>query len=177
MLLDHYRAMARNNAWSNLRLYRACAELNASDYKAQRPSFFGSIHLILNHILIVDWLYLDALEGLAKREFAGDEAIADFATLSEAQSASDRRLIAYCDGLGEPDFNREVILPREAGPRRDSVQAILIHLFIHQVHHRGQVHGLLSQTQVPPPQLDEFFLAEDEPKRRAEIEALGLEPR
>ena len=31
---------------------------------------------------------------------------------------------------------------------------LLAHLFNHQTHHRGQVHGLLSQTDVPPPSLD-----------------------
>ena len=45
--VEHVRAMARNNAWSNLRLHRACAQLSETDYKAARTSFFPSIHLTL----------------------------------------------------------------------------------------------------------------------------------
>ena len=37
-LVDHFRAMARNNLWSNHRLYAACAELSDSQYRAERTS-------------------------------------------------------------------------------------------------------------------------------------------
>lgn len=33
---------------------------------------------------------------------------------------------------------------------------------------------MLAATSVPPPQLDEFFLASDEPLRRDELVRLGL---
>ena len=51
---------------------------------------------------------------------------------------------------------------------------MLLHLFLHQVHHRGQVHDMLAQTDVPPPQLDEFLLEEDAARRAADLEALDL---
>jgi uncharacterized damage-inducible protein DinB len=51
---------------------------------------------------------------------------------------------------------------------------VLNHLFVHQIHHRGQVHAMLAGTSVKPPQLDEFFLAQDEPLRRHELLALAL---
>ena len=50
-------------------------------------------------------------------------------------------------------------------------------LFVHQVHHRGQVHDLLSQTAVAPPQLDEFFLSQDASRRSAEMQTLSLAKR
>ena len=62
---------ARNNAWSNHRLLGACAELTDDEYRAPRPSFFGSIHATLDHILIVDILYLDRLTG--QRRVAPDQ--------------------------------------------------------------------------------------------------------
>jgi hypothetical protein len=34
---------------------------------------------------------------------------------------------------------------------------------------------MLAGTEVVPPQLDEFFLAQDAPLRAAELEALGFE--
>jgi uncharacterized damage-inducible protein DinB len=50
---------------------------------------------------------------------------------------------------------------------------LLLHLFQHQVHHRGQAHAMLSGTAVAPPQLDEFFSADDAPLREADLAALG----
>jgi uncharacterized damage-inducible protein DinB len=58
-----YRAMAYNNAWSNHRLLTACAKLTQAEFTARRTGFFPSLRATLNHILIVDHFYVDALEG------------------------------------------------------------------------------------------------------------------
>jgi len=60
--LQAMRSMAHNNAWANHRLLRACAQLTQPEFEATRNSFFPSIQTTLNHILIVDWFYVDALE-------------------------------------------------------------------------------------------------------------------
>ena len=57
-LFAHFRAMARNNLWSNDRLLGACAELTSEELHAPRVSFFPSLMLTLNHILRVDAYYL-----------------------------------------------------------------------------------------------------------------------
>ena len=51
---DHPRLMARHSRWANARLYDAVALLDAEDYHADRPAFFGSIHNTLSHILVGD---------------------------------------------------------------------------------------------------------------------------
>ncbi|TIW09030.1 MAG: damage-inducible protein DinB, partial [Mesorhizobium sp.] len=61
-LLYHFRRMARNNLWSNDRLYRAVLQLKPGEFEAERTSFFPSIKETLNHILAVDHIYLDFLE-------------------------------------------------------------------------------------------------------------------
>ncbi len=180
-LVVHFRAMAGNNAWANHRLLEACARLGEDDYKARRTSFFPSIHLTLNHILLVDWYYLDALDngGRRWRELyaLGDEPCPTFAALRPAQTAADRRLIAYCEALGEAAVDATLILNRPGDVKHpERVRDVLAHLFQHAIHHRGQVHAMLAGTTVAPPQLDEFFLAQDAPLRAAELELLGLEP-
>jgi uncharacterized damage-inducible protein DinB len=178
MLNSHFRAMAGNNAWSNHRLLQACAGLSDEDYRAQRVSFFPSIHLTLNHVLVVDWYYLDALErgGRGLEFYEIEEPCADLARLIGEQSAADRRLIAYCDELTSQRLADIVVLERPGGLRNpERVQHVLAHLFVHQIHHRGQVHAMLAGTSVPPPQLDEFFLAQDAVLRAQDFAALGFE--
>jgi uncharacterized damage-inducible protein DinB len=177
MLSTHYRAMARNNAWSNHRLLRACSGLSQEEFEAPRVSFFPSLQLTLNHILLVDWYYLDALEegGRGLATFASDVACATVPDLAVAQRAADVRLVRHCDGLDDVALERVVTLDRgEHGLQAESVDAVLAHLFVHQVHHRGQAHAMLAGTRVAPPQLDEFFLAGDAPLREAELRELGL---
>lgn len=96
--------------------------------------------------------------------------------LFDAQGASDRRLIAFCDHLSAADLDRRVITDRrEDGKIPERISDLLAHLFIHDIHHRGQVHAMLSGTSVKPPQLDEFFLDYDLKLRRAEVERLAID--
>jgi uncharacterized damage-inducible protein DinB len=176
MLADHFRAMARNNAWSNHRLLAACGRLTPEAYFAPRTSFFPSIHLTLNHILIVDWYYIDALEGgsLGPLAYADQTPCADLAALEAAQREADRRLIAWCDAADEARLAAEVTLLRAEGKRFPERAAdVLAHLFIHQIHHRGQVHAMLSGSDVKPPQLDEFFLRQDAHFRAGDLAELA----
>jgi uncharacterized damage-inducible protein DinB len=177
-LLTHDRRMARNNRWSNDRLYRAVLALKPGEFEAPRTSFFPSIKETLNHILAVDQLYLDFLEEGGVGAAACDNFI-EFdnpEALAEAQIRSDQRLIAFCDELAADGLRRRVLTDRRAdGQIPERIGDLLAHLFIHQIHHRGQVHAMLSGTSVKPPQLDEFFLDYDLALRRDEVERLGLD--
>ncbi len=180
--LRHYLyAQACNNAWSNLRLLRACAALSDAEFAAPRTGFFPSLMDTLNHIVTVDWLYVDALErAVAGRPVNADSArffeppspFATCATLAPAQRAVDQRLIALCAGL--TDLSPTVSIQRADHVEREPLVRVLGHLFQHQIHHRGQAHAMLADTAVNPPQLDEFFLAEEAPLRAEELLALGL---
>jgi len=173
-LLCYYRTMARNNAWSNHRLLAACAALSQQEFNAPRVSFFPSLTSTLNHILFVDRYYLDALAGRA-RPFDEADPCTTVAALRTAQSASDRRLIAWCDELAAPGLARPVVLIRDQGRAlEDRTDRVLAHLFVHQIHHRGQAHAMLAGTRVAPPQLDEFLLATDAALRSDDLLALGF---
>lgn len=169
-LCAHYATMARNNRWSNYRLHAVCGALPDEEYHRRRESFFGSIHATLEHILIVDYAYYNRLTG----ESHSAEDL-DRVALTEAQRVSDERLIAYCDRLRPTSLERVVTFVNSEGVHNaDPVHHVLSHLFVHQIHHRGQVHGLLSTTSVAPPQLDEFFLSGDLPRRERELAEIGL---
>ena len=173
---DLLRAQARNNAWSNHRLLRACERLAPGEFEETRVSFFPSLQKTLNHILIVDWYYLDGLEqgGRGPAVYAEELPFPRLADLAAAQRESDARLLRFCDGLGEDDLLRRVALDRgEHGLTQECVHAVLSHLFAHQIHHRGQAHAMLSGTSVAPPQLDEFLMPSDAPLREADMRALG----
>jgi uncharacterized damage-inducible protein DinB len=168
-------AQAQNNAWANHRLLGACARLPAAELAAPRVGFFPSLLATLNHILIVDWFYVDALEGgsLGLDAFVDEVPCRTLADLRGEQSAVDRRLIAFCAALDEAALGKAVRLIRDDGDRIERCDRVLLHLFEHQIHHRGQAHCMLSGTGVAPPQLDEFFLDQDAEIRRGELAALG----
>ncbi|WP_446720573.1 DinB family protein [Mesorhizobium sp. L-2-11] len=67
-----------------------------------------------------------------------------------------------------------IVVTKIIGKIPERIGDLLAHLFIHDIHHRGQVHAMLSGTSVKPPQLDEFFLDYDLKLREAEVERLDL---
>ena len=76
-----------------------------------------------------------------------------------AQAADDGALIGLIDGLDDDAITRLVRYTTidEFTDHADPLWLLLVNLFNHQTHHRGQVHDLLSQTAVAPPPLDLIF--------------------
>ena len=174
-LVSYFRALAGNNHWSNHRLYEACSSLTEDEHRRQRPSFFGSIHSTLNHIVIVDLIYLGRLTETELVPLECEQLHSDFGTLREAQYQTDGKLINFCESLESSTLSTTVTYKRINDEwYTEEVGRVLAHLFIHQIHHRGQVHDMLSATSVPPPQLDEFFLSGDLPLREQELKELNL---
>ena len=170
-----FRKLAQANRLANARLHRACALLAALDLTSARPAFFGSIQATLNHILLVDRFYLNALEGGALNRPALDEARAcpDLATLIRWQEATDLLLLAHVEAQSAESLAEIVTVDRGDRAQRDRRDDLLSHVFQHQTHHRGQVHGMLSATSVRPPQLDEFIVGDDHAARAGDMTALG----
>jgi uncharacterized damage-inducible protein DinB len=174
-LRQTFRVMAYNNAWANHRLLSACGKLTQAEFEAPRTSFFPSIQATLNHILIIDWFYVDALEGgtLGPAAWAHPIPCPTVPDLHKEQAAVDHRLIAWCDALAGGGPDQIIHVHRATRVQTERADRLLLHLFQHQIHHRGQAHAMLSGTPVQPPQLDEFFSVAEAPKRAAEFAELG----
>jgi len=167
---------AHANRLANRRLQASLAGLSTSDLHAKRTSFFPTLIGTLNHLLAVDRYYIAALYGepdmeAQYRRYAPHDELAPYAA---AQDASDNKLIAFCDKLDDAGANAIVDMLHGDGPTKSDLACLVLeHLFMHQTHHRGQVHAMLAGTQVKPPQLDEFIMRVDEPFRVMEMSSLG----
>lgn len=182
-LARHFAIEAYNQAWANHRLLKVCAQLTQDEFRAQRTSFFPSIKSTYNHILTVDWYYVELLEHAvagrepkkdARRHFDPEEPFEQCEDLGREQRAVDKRLISLCEKLSMTDLDKPVFVPRPNGVVRDRVLRILAHLFQHDIHHRGQVHAMLSGTRISPPQLDEFYCTNESDLRSKDFAELGF---
>jgi uncharacterized damage-inducible protein DinB len=170
------RIQAHANRLANHRLHGTLAALTRDEFHAPRTGFFPSLAATLNHLLEVDLYYIAALRGDPDPRAVFERFVAaeDIPTLAAAQRASDERLIAFCNGLDGNGVAAEVAMPRRGGRvQRDRAAHVLQHLFMHQTHHRGQAHAMLSGTAVKPPQLDEFLMPSEPHLRVDEMTALG----
>jgi uncharacterized damage-inducible protein DinB len=159
VFLAHFETLTAYNRWANTRLYEACAGLGDAARKRDRRAFFGSIHKTLNHILVGDRLWLDRIEGIDSDAVTLDRVLFDdFDALRGARIAEDDRLGGVLANMDEERIAGDLAYRNVAGePFRTPMRLVLTHLFNHQTHHRGQVHGMLSHAGVPPPELDLIY--------------------
>jgi uncharacterized damage-inducible protein DinB len=175
--LPHYlRVQAHANRLMNQRLHAAMAPLTTAELHAPRTGFFPSLLATMNHILGVDRYYIAALwaEPHPDQVWHRFEPAQTLPELATAQAASDARLVAFAQTLDAAACAREVLMPRAAGRiQRDQVAHVMAHLLMHQTHHRGQVHAMLSGTPVAPPQLDEFMMPSEAHLRSHDMASAG----
>ena len=154
---ENFRQLAAYNHWANLRLYGAALELPEEAYRRPTGVFFGSLHGTLNHLLLTDRIWLKRLTGSGQHPDRLDAILYDDRRdLLSARIAEDARLKDLVDGYGEADLTATLSYQTTSGkPYRQPRQDILLHLFNHQTHHRGQAHACCSiLTGSEPPTLD-----------------------
>jgi uncharacterized damage-inducible protein DinB len=155
-LTGHYQMLARYNRIANERLYEACAKLSDEEYRQHRQASFGSIHSLLNHILLGDRIWIDRFEGGGLTTPALNTILYDqFGELRAARVEQDAKIEQFFGRADAGIFGKSFTYINSRGQQyTDQTFLAAAHLFNHQSHHRGQVHVLLSQTSVPPPSLD-----------------------
>ena len=142
---NHFLMQALNNAWANSTLYKAILPMSDEDVAAPRPAFFGSIIRTLNHIYEVDLYYMDALSnaGKGRKVFQRDD-VSCVKELGGLQSKVDGELAMYCHHATTETFAVNCKIERKNGHVDERVDWVLLHLFQHQTHHRGQVYAMLT---------------------------------
>ena len=154
--ITNFQLLANFNIWVNTKIFSACKELDDAEYKKDRRAFFSSIHGTLNHLLVVDRAYISRIEGKDHGLKSLDQILYEnLFQLEEARIKEDKRLVDLVNNLSEESIHKEITYNGfETGKTTYTINTILITLFNHQAHHRGQIHNMLSQAGIKPPQID-----------------------
>lgn len=153
---DYFATLADYNAWANRRLFQACEALSVTEYMRERISLFGSLHGTLNHILVADRIWIARIEGQTPPSLKLNQILyGDLIGLKVARFAEDEHIRIMIAGIAKDGLDRPLEYRNSRGDRFETpLHLVLGHFFNHHTHHRGQVHGLLCQTEVPPPPLN-----------------------
>ena len=158
MIASQFQKLAAYNKWANARLYAAALGLSENDYRKPTGVFFGSLHGTLNHLLLTDRLWLKRLTG------EGDDVpnrldemlFEDRTELARARHREDERIFNVIGRYDDQTFTEPFKYSNTSGKQFEQPLCdVLMHLFNHQAHHRGQAHSCLSiLTRQEPPSLD-----------------------
>jgi uncharacterized damage-inducible protein DinB len=155
---SYFQQLAKYNQWANARLYEAVFELSDEIYRKPTGVFFVSLHGTLNHLVLTDRLWLKRLTGVGEELPNQLNAILfkHLHELAEARSAEDKRILDVIDGYQDGDLTKMIKYANTSGKQFEApLSDLLMHIFNHQTHHRGQAHSCLSiLTGKEPPSLD-----------------------
>jgi uncharacterized damage-inducible protein DinB len=158
-----FQNLARYNERANQELYASLSHLTGRARRRDMGSWFGSLHGILNHIIICDINWLRRYRALEP-----DSPVLNGPALDPPNLSWDRDLHDDFKGLGEHRRQVDALIRawfdafpparyEEAFQYRDSVgktrsaragQAFEF-LFLHQIHHRGQISQMLDMLGQP----------------------------
>jgi hypothetical protein len=90
-MLDAFRMLAHYNRIANERLYEACGRLEPVEFRRERKGSFGSIHGLLNHVLLGDRIWMSRFAGRGHTTPPLNSILfEDFSELRSARAAHDR---------------------------------------------------------------------------------------
>ena len=145
---DYCQTMAEYNQWMNQKLYTLCAEIPDPERKQDRGAFFKSIHGTLNHLLYGDRAWLGRfIEQPFAGKVIGQDLYTDFEELWEQRQLTDRQMIDWSKRISPAWLARPFEYKSSVDRKTRSLPTwvLVVHLFNHQTHHRGQLTTLLSQ--------------------------------
>jgi len=155
----HFEMLGRYNQLLNSKIYLAASRLSEKGLAENHGAFFGSILGTLNHIMVGDiiWLKRFAKHPSSMVSLSGvvdlpnpaslDEIIyKDFANLHSQRIWLDKQIIEWLGEINDTDLDNIIDYKTTMGEsHRKQYSSLILHLFNHQTHHRGQVSTLLSQ--------------------------------
>ncbi len=159
MLLEQIQLLARYNQVMNQQIYETVAQLPTAELEIDRGAFFRSISGTLNHLYVADiiwfqrfamhpanYLTLNSVAQLKRPDTLAKIIYTDFAELSLARKNLDQTILAWTAEITESDLQYLLSYHNMKGEQgTKKFGSLILHLFNHQTHHRGQVTTLLSQ--------------------------------
>jgi uncharacterized damage-inducible protein DinB len=161
----------------NRKLYAAAADLPEEELKRDRGAFFASVFGTLNHIAIGDILWFkrisSCLPGVASLKYVDQLPQPTFPAtplcetlpeLGRLRAALDEAIIAFCAEVAPSRLSEPLEWTSTKGVKSRKVLGdVLVHVFNHQTHHRGQATTLFSQMGVDVGATDLLLLLPDAP--------------
>jgi len=161
-LLYQFKLLSEYNQLMNQRLYVAVENLPDEVIKEDKGAFFKSIIGTLNHILVGDIIWLkrfatnpesyNTLKYFAKikkPKSLNTILYSEFSELKNERHKTDELIILWIASLEKQDLDTNITYENMQNISfQKDFSSLINHLFLHQIHHRGQVTTLLSQIGV-----------------------------
>lgn len=155
---DYFVDLARYHAWANDILFRELDKLSEERRRQDCGLFFRNIHHTVDHLLLVNRLWMGRLTG---KPIAADFKSVQVADWGKLKQALREELAAMADWLAKQDeawFAQDISFTASSGEANTlKASAVLTHMLTHFNHHRGQVSTAITQLDGIAPEMDYLY--------------------
>lgn len=153
---QHLERMAAYQRWTFEVLYAALLPLDAARYRADLDLFFHSIHGTLNHLLVADKVWFGRVAGTPFAVSGLDaELETERAGLEQALYTHTTRWQDWLATQSDQQLAASVSYTNMAGTAFEQENAtLLLHVFNHASHHRGQISAAITGCGLAAPDMD-----------------------
>lgn len=160
---EYALTMARYNRWQNQNLLQSADRIGAQQRARDRGAFFGSIENTLHHLYWADRIWLGRFTQAEPPAGSIADSVrfdGDWQAFCASRAALDDRILAWAKDAdadwfeGDLSWHSAVLGRQITKPRR----MLVMHLFNHQTHHRGQIHAMLTAAGDRPGDTDIPFM-------------------
>jgi len=152
---SHFVIQADYQHWANEALFSALDHLQPDVLGSDQGLFFRSIHHTVDHMLVASQSWLARLKG---ESFSPDDKLIhhpDWRELKIALRREVRHLQDWLSSREDDFFDNPCRFTASDGKTREMwVRDVLVHLFTHYAHHRGQVSAVATRLGGPCPEMD-----------------------
>lgn len=160
---EFLRMMSRYNRWQNGWMFDAAGKLSEADRRMDRGGFWGGIQTTLCHLYWADQIWFsrfDLIDAPAVPNQQSSTFVEDWTELLEKRHLLDDMVVRWSDEYADGPI--EGSLKWFSGALNKETKAplsvVLPHIFNHQTHHRGQVHGMLTDAGAVTEDTDLFLM-------------------
>ena len=140
------------NSWANDEFFKVIIKLPIDEIKKQHQSFMNSIRNSLNHLLVIDKVWLANMKK-EKHSFNNLQTILfeDMEELWLAKKNEEEIIKKYTINLSSTELEETVECDLIGGNSVNISRSMIItHLVIHGGYHRGIIAEMLGQTPLAP---------------------------
>ena len=155
---DYFVDLARYHAWANEVLFAELDKLSEAQRRQDCDLFFRNIHHTIDHLLLVNRLWLGRLTGQPIHVDFKSVQVEDWDALKQGLREN---LAGMADWLSKRDeswFAQNIDFIASSG-KAGSMKAtdILTHMLTHFNHHRGQISTAITHLDGIAPEMDYVY--------------------
>jgi uncharacterized damage-inducible protein DinB len=155
---SYFVVQADYQHWANNVLFTSLNRLKPDALERDAGLFFKSIHHTVDHMLVVNQLWLARLQGASPQVNLRVIQHPDWRELQSAIRRETRHLQEWLEAQPADFFEGETHYSSTDGQSHIMwVRDVLNHLFTHYAHHRGQISAVATAQGAPCPEMDYLY--------------------